>query len=300
MGISPVVCAYDRPLAGADRTRTPERPAAERKGAFARLAFYRDGAIFTGKFAGENARGRHPNGDEIVQIVDGAATLQIMTAIVHAQGAMVAIVPQGAWHRLEAPDGLSLTVIPRPTEHLTAAVALRLFHATRAYLEASGKPEAFSAPTRSARRSSFQSRLSFSTSASYQSGPQPVMQSHRGEAKDAGAEQRDRHRFGYRRREFANYDLAVAGLQIGDQDLVAAGVEGTPATSRATGVRHPPTPAAAAVAAAATRAAKKDAAAPTKPAASRSSLKTGVCAATKTAAGAEETATSAAGAAVTG
>jgi hypothetical protein len=74
------------------------------------LAFYRDGAIFTGKFAGENARGRHPNGDEIVQIVDGAATLQIMTAIVHAQGAMVAIVPQGAWHRLEAPDGLSLTV----------------------------------------------------------------------------------------------------------------------------------------------------------------------------------------------
>jgi hypothetical protein len=41
------------------RGRTPETPAAEREGAFAKLAPYRDGTIFTGKFAGESAWERH-------------------------------------------------------------------------------------------------------------------------------------------------------------------------------------------------------------------------------------------------
>jgi hypothetical protein len=49
--------------------RTPTTPAAEREGAFARLAPYRDGAIFIAKFAGTSAWERHPQGDEIVQIV---------------------------------------------------------------------------------------------------------------------------------------------------------------------------------------------------------------------------------------
>jgi len=109
------------------RGRTPETPATEREGAFARLAAYRDGAIFTAKFAGEGAWERHPQGDEIVQIVDGGTTLHIMTAdgpqsFALAAG-MVAIVPQGMWHRFEAPQGVSLmTATPQPTEHLTIAV----------------------------------------------------------------------------------------------------------------------------------------------------------------------------------
>jgi mannose-6-phosphate isomerase-like protein (cupin superfamily) len=109
------------------RGRTPETPAAEREGAFARLAPYRDGAIFTGKFAGNSAWERHPNGDEIVQIVDGATVLHLMTEDgpqSFALGAgMIAIVPQGTWHRFEAPDGVSLvTATPQPTEHLTVTV----------------------------------------------------------------------------------------------------------------------------------------------------------------------------------
>ena len=39
------------------RGRTPETPAAEREGSFAKLAPYRDGAIFTGKFSGEKRLG---------------------------------------------------------------------------------------------------------------------------------------------------------------------------------------------------------------------------------------------------
>ena len=109
------------------RGRTPETPAAEREGAFARLAPYRDGAIFTGKFAGNSAWERHPNGDEIVQIVDGATVLHLMAedgpeSFALCAG-MVAIVPQGMWHRFEAPDGVSLlTATPQPTEHLTVDV----------------------------------------------------------------------------------------------------------------------------------------------------------------------------------
>jgi len=109
------------------RGRTPETTPREREGAFARLATYRDGAIFTAKFAGDGAWERHPNGDEIVQIVDGATTLHFMTdagpQCLSLKAGMMAIVPQNTWHRFEAPDGVSLmTATPQPTEHLTVTV----------------------------------------------------------------------------------------------------------------------------------------------------------------------------------
>jgi mannose-6-phosphate isomerase-like protein (cupin superfamily) len=109
------------------RGRTPETPEAERAGAFTRLAPYRDSAINLAKFQGEGPWERHPNGDEIVQIVDGAVTFHIMTedgpqAYPLAAG-MVVIVPQGAWHRFAAPDGVSLlTTTPQPTQHLNFAI----------------------------------------------------------------------------------------------------------------------------------------------------------------------------------
>ena len=37
---------------------------------------------------------------------------------------MLVVVPQGAWHRFEAPEGVCLmTATPKPTEHLTVDVA---------------------------------------------------------------------------------------------------------------------------------------------------------------------------------
>ena len=108
------------------RGRTPQTPEAARKGAFARLAPYRDGAIFTAKFSGNSPWERHPNGDEIVQIAEGATILHIMAddgpQSFALKAGMVAIVPQNTWHRFEAPDGVSLmTATPQPTEHLTFA-----------------------------------------------------------------------------------------------------------------------------------------------------------------------------------
>jgi mannose-6-phosphate isomerase-like protein (cupin superfamily) len=105
------------------KNRTPTSSEAERKGAFARVAPYRDGAIFAAKFAGTSAWERHPQGDEIVQIVDGATTLHLMTEAgrqsLTLTAGMLAVVPQNVWHQFEAPDGVCvMTATPQPTEHL--------------------------------------------------------------------------------------------------------------------------------------------------------------------------------------
>ena len=109
--------------------RTPQMTEAERKGsgAFATLAPFRDGNIFSAKFAGDGAWERHPNGDELVQIIDGSATLLLMMEDGPKSYAVTAgtliVIPQGTWHRFHSPDGVSLmTATPKPTEHLTVDV----------------------------------------------------------------------------------------------------------------------------------------------------------------------------------
>jgi uncharacterized cupin superfamily protein len=102
--------------------RTPQTTLAEREGTAAQLAPYRDGAIFTGKFSGEGRWERHRNGDELVHIIDGAANLHLMTdegpQTLALSAGMIAIVPQGVWHRFVSPDGVTLmTATPQPTDH---------------------------------------------------------------------------------------------------------------------------------------------------------------------------------------
>ncbi|MGH7062138.1 MAG: cupin domain-containing protein [Stellaceae bacterium] len=109
------------------RGRTPETPPEACEGSFARLAPYRDSAINLAKFSGEGPWERHPNGDEIVQVVDGAAILHIMLEdgpqSFPIRAGMVVVVPQGSWHRFVAPDGVALmTTTPQPTQHLTFAI----------------------------------------------------------------------------------------------------------------------------------------------------------------------------------
>jgi len=111
------------------RGRTARMTEVERKasGGFATLAPFRDGNIFSAKFSGDGAWERHPNGDELVQIVDGAATLHIMTEggpkSYAVSAGMMVIVPQGTWHRFHSPEGVTLmTATPKPTEHLTVDV----------------------------------------------------------------------------------------------------------------------------------------------------------------------------------
>ena len=111
------------------RGRRPETTEAERQqsGAFRTLAPYRDGNIYSAKFAGDAAWERHPNGDELVQIVDGSCTVHLITANGLESHEVTAgttiVVPQNTWHRFHAPNGVSIvTATPRPTEHLTVDV----------------------------------------------------------------------------------------------------------------------------------------------------------------------------------
>ena len=103
--------------------RTPTTPPAARAGSAAHLADYRDGGIFASKSAGRGDWERHPDGEEIVQILDGSTILHLVTeegpqSVTLAAG-MLAIVPQGAWHRFECPEGVTLmTVTPQPSEHV--------------------------------------------------------------------------------------------------------------------------------------------------------------------------------------
>ncbi|HEX4171854.1 MAG TPA: cupin domain-containing protein [Acetobacteraceae bacterium] len=103
--------------------RTPESNEAAREKAFGRVAPYRDGAIFTAKFAGRSAWERHPQGDEIVMVVDGTATLHLMSGEGRQSLALsagtLAVVPQNTWHQFDAPAGVCvLTATPLPTEHV--------------------------------------------------------------------------------------------------------------------------------------------------------------------------------------
>lgn len=107
--------------------RTPTTNAAARRDSFSALLPYRDGAVFAAKFSGKGAWERHPQGDEIVQIVAGETTLRLITAAgretLALKAGMLIVVPQNAWHQFEAPNGVSVvTATPQPTEHLYADV----------------------------------------------------------------------------------------------------------------------------------------------------------------------------------
>jgi quercetin dioxygenase-like cupin family protein len=105
--------------------RRADTPAAEAATAFARLAETRDGAVFAGTFDGSSPWERHPNGDELVQVLAGETKLTIMTddgpTTLLMKAGMLTVVPQGAWHKFDAPDGVTvLTMTPEPTDHTSA------------------------------------------------------------------------------------------------------------------------------------------------------------------------------------
>lgn len=98
---------------------------AEADAAFAELATFGPGGVFAGSFYGTSPWERHRNGDELVQILEGSTRLTIMTddgpETLEMTAGMLTVVPQGRWHRFEAPDGVTvLTATPQPTDHTFA------------------------------------------------------------------------------------------------------------------------------------------------------------------------------------
>src|SRR5437660_11034658 len=58
--------------------RTPQSTRAETTGSVARLASYRDGLLLAIKSSGKDHWERHLTGDELIHILDGTATLEIV------------------------------------------------------------------------------------------------------------------------------------------------------------------------------------------------------------------------------
>ena len=104
------------------RGRTPQSTMADRKGSAARLASYRDGGLSATKFAGKGHWESHPAGDELIYILDGTATLDIVCdngppKSFALSAGMVAVNPQGAWHRFRSSEGVTLmAATPLPSE----------------------------------------------------------------------------------------------------------------------------------------------------------------------------------------
>ena len=96
---------------------------AEAQDSFARLADFRDGALFAASFSGCSGWERHCKGDEIVQIIEGGTRLEVIVddeVETHELTAgMLLVVPQGCWHRFTSEHGVTvLTATPEPTDHL--------------------------------------------------------------------------------------------------------------------------------------------------------------------------------------
>jgi quercetin dioxygenase-like cupin family protein len=103
------------------RGRTPQSTMAERKGSAARLASYRDGGLSITKFAGKGHWEAHLAGDELIHVLDGAATLEILgedgPKSFALRAGMIAVNPQGALHRFQSLEGVTLmAATPLPSE----------------------------------------------------------------------------------------------------------------------------------------------------------------------------------------
>jgi hypothetical protein len=113
--------------------------------AFSEVAAYRNGAISVGYYSGNTEWERHRGGDEIVMSIEGRTTLVLLVNgeqhRIELNSGELVVVPQGYWHRFEAPCSSRFwasrrnrptTVLtyltPNPSLHSTCASRFRGLH----------------------------------------------------------------------------------------------------------------------------------------------------------------------------
>lgn len=104
--------------------RTPTTSEQASKDSFRRLCDYRNGGVFISTFAGRSEWERHPNGDELVMVMEGETHIVLLEGHDEVQHALcvgeLIVVPQNAWHRFETEGVKLLTLTPQPTDHSSA------------------------------------------------------------------------------------------------------------------------------------------------------------------------------------
>ena len=103
--------------------RTPQSTREETKGSVASLASYRDGLLLAIKSSGTDHWERHLAGDELVHILDGSVTLEIVCGdgppqSFELRAGMLAVIPQRAWHRSHSKGNTHLSLTPFPGDHI--------------------------------------------------------------------------------------------------------------------------------------------------------------------------------------
>jgi quercetin dioxygenase-like cupin family protein len=106
------------------RGQTPQTTPAKRKGSMARLGPYRDGILLLGTSAGTGPGHweTHPE-DELVHILEGTRTLEIVCGdgspkSFELRAGMIAVIPQGAWHRFHSVDVGTVLSATIPGDHI--------------------------------------------------------------------------------------------------------------------------------------------------------------------------------------
>jgi mannose-6-phosphate isomerase-like protein (cupin superfamily) len=81
------------------------------------------GAIHLGRLSGEMPWERHPDGDKLLQVLEGELDITLLAAIGLLQETIragsILVVPRGLWHRLQGRDAAVLAVVPQHTERST-------------------------------------------------------------------------------------------------------------------------------------------------------------------------------------
>jgi len=90
--------------------------------AFAEVAPYRDGAVYLSYYSGSSEWERHPNGDEVVLVLEGTTTVILLRDASEERHFLarneLVVIPVGVWHRFEGSDRVKvMTITPQPTEH---------------------------------------------------------------------------------------------------------------------------------------------------------------------------------------
>ena len=104
--------------------RTPGSTVADRKGSVAQLASYRDGLLLALKSSGKDHWERHLTGDELIYILDGTVSLEIVCDdgppnSFELRAGTIAVIPQGAWHRFHSSEGATqMAATPFPGENI--------------------------------------------------------------------------------------------------------------------------------------------------------------------------------------
>ncbi len=101
--------------------RTPTTSEQASKDSFKRLCDYRNGGVFISTFAGRSEWERHPNGDELVMVMEGETLIVLFEDQEEVQHTLrhgeLIVVPENAWHRFETDGVKLLTLTPQPTNH---------------------------------------------------------------------------------------------------------------------------------------------------------------------------------------